>query len=438
MQEEKTPPALYRWLIWLAVSLAMFGNYYLYDSISPLADLLKSQLQFSDANIGTLQAIYSLPNIFMVLIGGVIIDRIGSRRAALLFAVPVMLGGFLTAVSGELWLMATGRLLFGLGAESMIVAINTVLARWFKGKQLALAFGTNLTIARLGSFMALNSPSWAASAYDSWQSPLWLAALAGVISLTFVGIYFFLDYYAARRYPVGKDAAQDKVELKEIFHFGPAFWYITLLCVTFYSAMFPFQTFAVKFFQDAHGVSREAGGFLSSILTFSSMLFTPLFGLLSDHVRRKSLMMMFGSMLIIPVYLLMGYGTDPEATLIPIHISFLNVHTQLPLLLLCTMGVMGIAFSMVPAVMWPSVALLVESRKLGTAYGLMMLIQNIGLGGFNYLIGTVNDWSGAGASNASGYIPGMWVFSILGFAGCFFAFMLHRAEVSTGGYRIKA
>ena len=101
MQKEKDPPALFRWLIWLAVSLAMFGNYYLYDSISPLADLLKSQLGYSDANIGTLQAIYSLPNIFMVLIGGVVIDRIGSRRAALLFAVPVMLGGFLTAEIGR-------------------------------------------------------------------------------------------------------------------------------------------------------------------------------------------------------------------------------------------------------------------------------------------------------------------------------------------------
>ena len=428
MTSQHTPPVLFRWLIWLFVSMSMFGSYYLYDSISPLADVLKQQLGFSDANIGTLQAIYSVPNIFMVLLGGLIIDRIGSRKASLLFAVPIMLGGLVTSLSGELWIMASGRLLFGLGAESMIVAINTILARWFKGKQLALAFGMNLTIARLGSFMALNSPSWANTAYQSWQSPLMIAACAGCITLVFVTLYFILDLYASKKYPLGTDAAQDKVELKEIFNFGPAFWYITLLCVTFYSAMFPFQTFAVKFFQDVHGVSRESAGFLSSILTFSSMIFTPLFGLISDHVKKKSLMMMFGSMLIIPVYLLMGYGADPSANMVSLNLSFMNLHAELPLLLICTMGVMGIAFSMVPAVMWPSVAYLVNSKKLGTAYGLMMLIQNIGLAGFNYVIGFSNDIFAAGPANAAGYIPGMWIFSILGFVGCFFAFMLHKNE----------
>ena len=106
----------------------------------------------------------------------------------------------------------------------------------------------------------------------------------------------------------------------------------------------------------------------------------------------------------------------------------MNLHAELPLLLICTMGVMGIAFSMVPAVMWPSVAYLVNSKKLGTAYGLMMLIQNIGLAGFNYVIGFSNDIFAAGPANAAGYIPGMWVFSILGFVGCFFAFMLHKNE----------
>jgi MFS family permease len=177
--ELKPPTSWYRWLVFFFISMAMFGNYYIYDSISPLADLLKAQLGFTDANIGLLNAIYSFPNIIMVLIGGLIIDRFGTRRSVLFFTLLVMLGAVITALRGNLVLMVTGRLIFGLGAESMIVAITTIIARWFKGKELSFAFGLNLTFARLGSFLALNSPSWGRSLYEYWQKPLWITAVAG-------------------------------------------------------------------------------------------------------------------------------------------------------------------------------------------------------------------------------------------------------------------
>ena len=128
------PSSFIRWLALILISLAMFGNYYIYDSISPLADLLKEQLGFSDSNIGLLNAIYSFPNIIMVLIGGVIIDKIGTRKSVIIFTVLIMIGAVVTAINGSLVTMATGRLIFGLGAESMIVAITTIIARWFKGK----------------------------------------------------------------------------------------------------------------------------------------------------------------------------------------------------------------------------------------------------------------------------------------------------------------
>ena len=153
------PPAFFRWMVLFVISLAMFGNYYIYDCISPLADLLTKQLHFTDSDIGLLQAIYSIPNVFMVLIGGFIIDRIGTKKSTLIFACLCVTGAFVTVIKGDLTVMAIGRLIFGLGAESMIVAITTTIARWFKGKELSFAFGINLTIARLGSFAALNSPS---------------------------------------------------------------------------------------------------------------------------------------------------------------------------------------------------------------------------------------------------------------------------------------
>lgn len=227
----------------------MFGNYYIYDSISPLADLLKTQLGFSDANIGLLNAIYSFPNIIMVLVGGIIIDRIGTRKAVFIFTFLVMLGSLLTALKGDIVVMAAGRLLFGLGAESMIVAITTIIARWFKGKELSFAFGLNLTLARLGSFMALNSPMWAKQYYDYWQNPLWISFYAGVSALVFITIYYFVDYLSSKKYELPQEGNQDEIVLKEIFSFGRAFWFISALCVTFYSAMFPFQTFAIKFFR---------------------------------------------------------------------------------------------------------------------------------------------------------------------------------------------
>ena len=387
----------------------MFGNYYVYDSISPLADLLAKHLNFSDSDIGWLNAIYSLPNIFMVLIGGIIIDRLGTRKSSFIFSLLCLIGAVITAISPDLTIMATGRLIFGLGAESLIVAVTTVLARWFKGKELSFAFGINLTIARLGSFAALNSPTWAKVYYENWQEPLLISVVAATISVLAVIIYMIMDTNASKRFTLNADLAQDKIVFKDIFRFSLSFWYIVLLCVTFYSAIFPFQTFAVKFFIEQHGVTREFGGFLSSLLIFASMIFTPLFGLLSDKIGKRALLMMFGSILLIPVYLIMAY-------------------TKIPLLI--PMTIMGISFSLIPAIMWPSVAYIVDESKLGTAYGLMTMIQNIGLAGFNFLIGWANDFSGD-------YTLGMWIFSVLGFLGLVFAFMLRKVETGPNAHGLE-
>src|SRR5882724_10481623 len=128
------PSRLYRWMVLIVVALAMCGNYYVYDCIAPIADLLAKQLGFSDSNIGLLQAIYSIPNVFMVLIGGYVVDRIGTRKAILIFGTLCFAGSVVTVLSGQLSVMATGRLIFGLGAESLIVAVTTAVAKWFRGK----------------------------------------------------------------------------------------------------------------------------------------------------------------------------------------------------------------------------------------------------------------------------------------------------------------
>src|SRR5690242_4926061 len=412
----RTPPSrFFRWIVLIFVSLAMFGNYYVYDCISPLADLLAKQLGFSDSNIGLLQAIYSIPNVFMVLVGGVIVDRIGTRKAIFIFGVLCLLGSVITAMTPTLWIMAAGRLVFGLGAESLIVAVTTAVAKWFRGKELSFAFGVNLTIARLGSFAALNSPSWAHSLYSSWKLPLLLSVVMGTFCVTGAIVYWILEIYAERKYELGT-AETDKVVFADLFKFGRSYWYIVALCITFYSGIFPFQTFAVKFFMEAHGTGRELGGFLSSMLTLFAMIATPAFGLLVDKVGKRSLFMILGSFLLIPVYLMMAYS----------HLS-----------LYVPMAMMGVAFSLVPAVLWPSVAYIVGQAKLGTAYGLMTMIQNIGLAGFNLLIGWANDHSHAGASNPGGYALGMWIFSGLGFSAVFFSWLLRRNETGPHAHGLE-
>lgn len=408
------PTSLYRWLVLFFISMAMFGNYYIYDSISPLADLLKSQLGFSDGSIGLLNAIYSIPNIFMVLIGGYIIDKIGTKKASILFSALCMIGAIITASQGNLTTMATGRLIFGLGAESLIVAVTTVIAKWFRGKELSFAFGLNLTIARLGSFAALNSPTLAKSFFSTWQKPLFISVAAGVISVLAVIIYFAMESQASKRYVLATSGDVDAIPIGTFFSTvrqinKSSFWFITLLCVTFYSAIFPFQTFAVKFFIEHHGISREMAGFTSSFITFAAMIGTPLFGFIIDRIGKRASLMMVGSILLIPVYLLLIYT---------------RLHPLVPMVM------MGVAFSLIPAAMWPSVALIIEQERLGTAYGLMTMIQNIGLAGFNLLIGNVNDWTG-------NYTAGMWIFSLLGVAGMIFAYLLKKSDIQTNDGKLE-
>ena len=435
------PSRPFRWLVLFLASLTRFGNYYVYDCIAPIADLLAKQLNFSDSNIGLLQAIYSIPNVFMVLAGGYVVDRIGTRKAIFIFGSLCFLGSIVTVLSGTLAVMATGRLVFGLGAESLIVAVTTAVAKWFRGKELSFAFGINLMIARAGSLLAQQSPSWAGFAYSYWRNPLLISVGFGALCVVGAIVYWALEVYAERNYAVGAAGATDKVVFSDIASFGISYWYVVILCVTFYSGIFPFETFAYKFFMDAHNVTREAGGDLVGMLTLFAMFATPAFGLMVDRVGKRGLLMIFGSILLIPVYLMMAYLRSASYVTVYLpssadgHFAFVEHH--LPPILLLTMAMMGVAFSLIPAVMWTSVAYLVDQSKLGTAYGLMTMIQNIGLAGFNLVIGWANDHSHAGTDNPTGYNLGMWIFSILGFLGLTFAFLLRQRETGPHGHGLE-
>jgi len=432
------PSVLYRWNVLIFVSIAMGANYYIYDSINPLERIFIDRLGFSATEFGWLNASYSVAAVATLLIGGIVIDRVGTKKALTLFASLCLLGALVTAARGRPETMIAGRTVLGLGAESMIVAATTVLAKWFRGKELSFAFGINLTIARLASVAADNSPTWAKQVFypdgpagpPSWQGPLLVAVAAGALGVLTALVYWSLENRAERSYQLGKAGEVDKLDFGQMFRFSRSYWYVVGLCFTFYSAIFPFRTFAIDFFTNkilaAQGgvqateavkiLAHQKAGMLNSLLPLSAMFATPLFGLLADRVGKRALLMICGSILLMPVYLLMAYS---------------------PISLLLPVSLMGIAFSLIPAVMWPSVAYIVDQSRLGTAYALMTLLQQVGFFLLNLLIGKANDYSGAGLTHVGGYDLGMWMFSTLGFVGLTLAILLRIRETGPLGHGLE-
>jgi len=290
----------------------------------------------------------------------------------------------------------------------------------------------------MASIAADNSPTWAKFAFfpngvtslPSWHRPLLLAVAVGSLAVVGALVYWGLESYAEKRYALGKSGEPDKFSFREGLRFNQSYWYVVALCFTFYSGIFPFRTFAIDLFTSkilanmgsaasttaAFATAQQQAGSLNSLLPFSAMIATPLFGLLADKIGKRATLMMFGSLLLMPVYLMMAYGNF--SLLIPV-------------------TMMGIAFSLIPAVMWPSVAYIVDEKRLGTAYALMSLLQQIGFFIFNLAIGKANDISRAGPTNPQGYALGMWIFSILGFLALFFSFLLWKRETGPDAHGLE-
>ena len=395
------------WLMLALVSLANYGNFYVYDSIGPVADLLQQQRGFSDSQIGMLNAIYSLPNIVLLLIGGMLVDRFGAARMMVWTAIICLAGTALTAFSLDFWNMAAGRLLFGIGAETFNIATMTAVVKYFSGRNLAFAVGASIAIGRAGSFSADMSPTWFAGAYaGGWQPPLVIATLLAAMSVAMVVVYWWLDKTRGHADP---NATPDSrpVSLRGVLSFGPAYWYLLLLCVLWYSVIFAFRsTFSIKYFQHAHGLDLAAAGAINAWVFLAALFATPAFGWLCDRIGRYAPMLAFG------------------ALLLPIAIALMALsHGSLWMGTVLT----GISFSLVPAVMWPLTAKLVPESRLGTAIGLMWVVQNAGMAGANLVAGWLNDIYGASAANPAGYQPMMLYFFISSALGFVFSLMLWRS-----------
>ncbi len=407
-----------RWWILALLSLVIAGNYYAYDSIAPVADLLRTTRGFTQQQIGLLNAVFSLPNIALALIGGMLIDRFGPARVSLWTAALCCIGTVLTAIGVPFGLMVLGRLLFGVGEETLLIALLAGLAQWFCAGGTALAMALFFSLARVGSYAADISPRWAHTLYEHGaEPPLWLAAAITVASLAAAIVYAIVDRRVRPSAKATTRAAPERVSWSDIRRFDRSYWYILALNVLFASVFFPFRsTFAIEYFQDAKGLSLAEAGLVNSWVFFAAIFATPVFGFIADRIGHRALLMTLGTLMLPLTFLTLG------ATNWSLWIST---------------ALMGISFSVVPAIIWPSTAMLVEPARLGTAYGLVNVLQNVGLAVCNLAAGWLNDEARAGPANPAGFDAMLWFFGILSFVAFAFIALLWLRESGPNGHGLE-
>ena len=427
-----------RWGILILVGFILSVNYYFYDAFSTLKVLLMDEFNFTNTDYGLFVSFYSIPNTFllMAVIGGIILDKYGIRRTGFTFIFFMALGAFLTAYgssatyinngigyslmssflpnySPELKMMLLGRFFYGLGAETSIVVISKILVKWFKGKDLGLAFGLKVGFGRLGTFAALQLSPVFAENYNL-NTSIWLAAvLVGIGLLAFI-VYMLLDIKIDKQVKT-----DDKVETKNQFALSDllaiitnkSYIFIALICVTFYSAVFPFNAFAADLLTNKFGTSTIVSGQITSLMPLGTMVFTPIFGYIIDKKGYAATAMIFGSLVLSIVHLTF---------------ALTSLSPYLPMILL------GISFSLVPAAMWPSMVKLITDKQIGTAYGLMYSIQNLGLWAFPILAGIILDKTNPGNPEILNYTPTMLMFASLGILGLLFSLLLKREDKKSG------
>jgi MFS family permease len=389
-----TPSFAAQALMFTGAGICMLGNYYAYDSIGPVAEQLSRELHFSDTQIGTLNAIYSLPNIFLVVVGGMLVDRFSARRMSIATTALCLIGAILTALGARFPVMAVGRLLFGIGSETLSVAVLVALAQWFAGRYFALLFALNISLARLGSYLADRSPSFAGDLYaQGWQPPLWLAAGFAAASLAGALLYFYLDRHEAPRGTLALPPPPERFDWRHVLKFRTEYWLLVAVCVAFFSVIFPFRsTFAIKYLQQAQGLTLAQAGTLNSYVFLASVFATPVFGLLLDKIGRNTLLLAAGSLLLPLSFLVLGAMSGAAGL---------------------STALLGVSFAFLPAILWPTVVRYSPPEHLGTAYGLMTTLQNFGLFAANLIAGYLNDAHGASAANPGGYAPMLWFFGLL-------------------------
>jgi len=381
-----------RWTALVIVSFSMFGAYYFNYALSPVKPLLESILGWNSSDFGIYTSSYTWFNVFlfMLIFSGIILDKMGVRftglAATLMMSIGTGLnywaithvfpdGAMILGIKTQVIISAIGFGIFGVGTEAGGITVSKAIVKWFKGKEMALAMGMQMSIARLGTAVALGIALPLAKTY-SYSSPVLLAFVFMLIALTAFIVYTFMDRKldASIAQSVQGKAVEEAFELKDILFIikNKGFWYIAILCVLFYSAVFPFLFYATDLMINKYHVNPNLAGLIPMLLPFGTIFLTPLFGTVYDKKGKGATIMIIGSVILICVHSVLT-------------IPFLNAWWLAAGMVI----ILGIGFSLVPAAMWPSVPKIIPEKQLGTAYAVIFWIQNIGLWAIPLLLGIV-------------------------------------------------
>jgi MFS family permease len=422
----------------------MLCAYFITDVMAPLQSMLEECFGWDGAEYGLFSGAYTWFNValFMLIAGGIILDKTGVRFTGVISCMLMIIGcavkyyavspffpagdDTLLGIKVQVLVACLGFAVFGVGAETAGVTVTKIIARWFKGKEIALAMGLQVATARIGTALALSLTVKLTHHFREISAPLLFGTLLLCIGLTAFLVFCIMD----RRLDKSVESDhRDTAAPDEAFRIGDillivgnrGFRLIALLCVLFYSAVFPFLKYATSLMINKYGVDVELAGFIPSLLPFGTMLLTPLFGGLYDKIGKGATIMIAGSLMLVVVHTLFA-------------LPLLNVWWFAAVIMI----VLGIAFSLVPSAMWPSVPKIIPQNQLGTAYATVFWVQNVGLGVVPTLIGwTLRTYCQTGiAESPYDYTLPMIIFACFGILSVWTACLL-KAEDRKKGYGLE-
>lgn len=447
--------AVARWTALGVVAFTMLCGYYLTDVMAPLKGLLEQQLTWNSEEYGLFTSAYGWFNVFLffLIIGGIILDKMGVRFTGMMASVLMVIGIAIKywavtthSLDGQVWdvlifeskaqvlVAGIGYAIFGVGVEVAGITVSKIIVKWFKGKEMALAMGLEMATARLGTGLAIGTSLPIAKYFGSVSTPL----LFGLIMACIGFISFFLYTFQDKKLDASQAAFnkhnevvddEEAFKIKDILNIikNKGWWYIAILCVLFYSAVFPFLKYATDLMVQKFGVAEDWAGLIPALLPFGTIFLTPFFGNLYDRKGKGASIMIIGSLIIVFVHAMFS-------------IPFLS-HWLIAIFLII---LLGIGFSLVPSAMWPSVPKIIPEKQLGTAYSLIFWVQNWGLMGVPALIGWVlNTYCITGqvtvenqTVNTYNYTLPMVIFTGFGLLAIIFAFLL-KMEDKKKGYGLE-
>lgn len=437
-----------RWTALILVASMMFFAYMFVDVMSPLKSLLETNLHWDSGTFGTYAASEYFLNVFFffLIFAGIILDKMGIRFTGVLSASMMVIGAGIKLIGISDWFQGTalcgwldswwtsfpgsakmaslGFMIFGCGCEMAGTTVSKAIAKWFKGKEMALAMGVEMSIARLGVFAVMWTSPLLANMFDqSVVAPVAFCTLLLLIGLICYIVFTFMDVKLDRELAASGEKSETTDGEDEEFHISDLgkilrsqmFWLVALLCVLYYSGIFPFQRFAPNYIQETLGIDAEAAARLFSVFPILAMVLTPFLGAFLDYRGRGATMLIIGAVIMTLCHL--GF-----AFLLP---AVPQVWIAVTLIL-----ILGVSFSLVPAALWPSVPKIIDANILGSAYCLIFWIQNIGLCLVPLLIGETLDITG-------GYRVPMIIFASFGVLAIFFGVWLKILN-SKRGYGLEA